>query len=340
MKKLFLHTLFVFLFAALNSCIEDNIAPPITGELNPAAELLFYFESNGDFVNSYQAPALVDAQEVYSNLLNYLIVDIRKTDDFIAGHIQGAINVLSDSLWKFMKSINAGSFQKIILVSRNGQSSAYFTCLLRLAGVNNVFSMKYGMAAWNQFFADECLDALGDAVNIAAYTDSTYAKKSLTDLPMVTFDNPKASLSERVNTRIKKIIEAGFYGVENIPIENSSYVVCYGNLRLYYSRRNLVLSGQGHPPEAVSYLESPDFEFRSVKFLQTLPNNKPITVYDYDGQLSACITAYLRVLGYDASSLLFGTNQLFYSRMIAEPDLQEYAFSSNKINNFPYVTGE
>jgi len=330
MKNLLVQILFVFGFILFNNCVEDNVAPPFTGQLNPAAEMLVYFESQGDFVNSNLAPALIDAQEVNSNLTNYLIIDLRSNSDFQNGHIEGALNISND----------AGSYSKIILVSKNGQSSAYFTCLLRLAGYNNVYSMKYGMASWNQFFADEWLDALGDAVNIAAYTDSTYAKNSLTDLPMVTFDNPKASLSERVNTRIKKIIEEGFYFSNNLPSENNNYIVCYGKMRLYYARRFVTFDGRGHPPGAIYYMDSPDFEFRSGKYLQSLPTDKPICVYDYDGQQSACMTAYLRVLGYDANSLLFGANQLFYSRMIDEPDLQEYAFSSLMINNFPYVTGE
>ncbi len=239
-----------------------------------------------------------------------------------------------------MKSIDAGSYPKIILVSKNGQSSAYFTCLLRLAGFNNVYSMKYGMASWNQFFADEWLSALGDAANIESYSNEDFPRDSLTDLPLITFENPEAALPERINLRIKKIIDEGFYYSENLPSENSNYIICYGKMRLYYARKFIVLEGRGHSPGTILYMDSPDFEFRSGKYLQSLPTDKPICIYDYDGQQSACMTAYLRVLGYDASSLLFGANQLFYSRMIDEPDLREYAFSALMINNFPYVTGE
>jgi hypothetical protein len=200
--------------------------------------------------------------------------------------------------------------------------------------------MKYGMASWNQFFGNDWLNALGDAVNIESYTNQDLPRDSLTDLPPVTFENPGASLTERVNSRIKKIIDEGFYSSDNIPFSADDYVICYGKLRLFYARKFIVLEGRGHPPGAFLYMDTPDFEFQSGKYLQSLPNDKPICIYDYDGQQSACITAYLRVLGYDATSLLFGANQLFYSRMIDEPDLREYAFSSLKINNFPYVTGE
>jgi rhodanese-related sulfurtransferase len=340
MKNLLLFTFFVFVFILFNSCVEDNVTPPFTGQLNPAAEMLVYFEIQGDFVNSNLAPALIDAQEVNSNLTNYLIIDLRSNPDFQNGHIEGAVNILIDSLYNFMESIDAGSYPKIILISKNGQSSAYFTCLLRLAGFNNVYSMKYGMASWNQVFADEWLGALSDAVNIASYTNDDFPRDSLSDLPMITFENPEATLPERINFRIKKIIDEGFYYSNSLPSENNNYIVCYGKLRLYYARKFIVLEGRGHPPDAILYMDSPDFELRSGKYLQSLPTDKPIFIYDYDGQQSACMTAYLRVLGYDATSLLFGANQLFYSRMIDEPDLQEYAFSALMINNFPYVTGE
>jgi rhodanese-related sulfurtransferase len=340
MKKLLLHILFVSGFILFNSCVEDNVAPPFTGQLNPAAEMLVYFESQGDFVNSNLAPALIDAQEVNLNLTNYLIIDLRSNSDFQNGHIEGAVNISSDSLYNFMKSYDAGSYPKIILVDKNGQSAAYFTCLLRLAGYNNVYSMKYGMASWNQFFADEWLNVLGDATNIESYSNEDFPRNDLTDLPSVTFDNPNSSLPERVNSRIKKIMREGFQSSEFLPSGDTHYVVCYGMMRLYWARRFIVLEGRGHPPGAILYMDSPDFELKSGKYLQSLPTDQPICIYDYDGQQSACMTAYLRVMGYDATALLFGANQLFYSRMIDEPDLREYAFSSFMINNFPYVTGE
>ena len=57
---------------AVNSCIEDNISPPLTGDLNPVAEMLYYFESQGDYTNSDLAPALIYPEEVNNNLNNFL----------------------------------------------------------------------------------------------------------------------------------------------------------------------------------------------------------------------------------------------------------------------------
>ncbi len=340
MPKNLLIILVFFVLIIISGCVDDNVAPLFEGQLNPAAELLVYFESNGDFINSIKAPALADAEEVYANLTNYLLIDIRNTDDFTGGHIQGAINMGFDSLFSFLKSIDAKSFPKIILISKNGQSSSYFTCLLRLAGFDNIFSLKYGMASWNQVFSGEWLNALKDANNINDFTNDDFPKNNLTDLPDIVFDNPEAPLSARVQKRVEKIISEGFYSAPDLQTNSDHYIVCYGKMRLYYARRFFTLEGRGHAPGAVSYLDSPNFELMSGKYLQSMPKDKPIYIYDYDGHLSACIAAYLRMLGYQTYTLLFGANQLFYSRITAEPELFEYAFSENKIYNFPYVSDE
>jgi rhodanese-related sulfurtransferase len=328
----------------ISGCIEDDITPPLTGDLNSTAEMLVYLESLGDFPNSFEAPALIDAEEVYLNLNSYLIVDIRPSNEFIAGHIENSLNVGLDSLFDFIeKNFNSG-YPKIIVVSKNGQSSAYFTCLLRLGGFNNVYTMSFGLASWNEVFADEWLGALSNDPEIQNYNNEDNPKNDFTSLPAITFENPSASLKDRVNGRIKKIIAQGF--VENIQYKKyftpyGKYIVCYGKTSLlYYARMIGPLAGLGHHDRAIFYKADPLYELRSTESLQTLPNNSTILIYDGTGELSACMAAYLRVLGYDAQTLLFGANQLFYDRIIYYPELMEFAFSYSRIKNYPYVTGE
>ena len=67
-----------------------------------------------------------------------------------------------------------------------------------------------------------------------------------------------------------------------------------------------------------------------------LDPDKTVITYCYTGQTSAAITAYLRVIGYDAKSLLFGMNKLYNSNS---------AWASNKWSagmskNLPIVTGK
>ena len=347
MKKIDTKVLAVIIssiFFFTNSCVEDNIIPALTGELNSTAELLVYLESLTGYPNTIEAPALINAEEVNSNINSYLIIDIRQKNEFTAGHIENSVNIIIDSLFDFVEGKFNSGYVKIILVSKNGQSAAYFACLLRLGGFSNVYSMSFGLASWNEFFADEWLSELGNDPEIQYYNNVENFKNNLSSLPEINFENPEASLKDRVNSRIKKIISEGF--VEDVhfqtfmPIYPSEYLICYGKTsRLYFARSIGPLARLGHKEGAIFYQADPKYELRSTDSLQTLPNSSPILIYDGTGELSACMVAYLRVLGYNARTLLFGANQLFYDRMINDPELIEFVFSSARIKNFPYITG-
>jgi rhodanese-related sulfurtransferase len=340
----FLPAILIAFVLSISSCIEDNIAPPLTGDLNPVGEMLQYFESNGDFANSNAAPALIQAEEVFNNLNNYLLIDIRPESEFETGHIEHAVNVAFDSLYNFVEMNYYSNYPKIVLISKNGHSSSYFSCLLQLAGFNNIYTLEYGMASWNYFFASEWLNNLGDYSGIGSFTDSTFKKNDYTSLPQISFAHPDDPIDIRVKSRVKEFIAKGFnQGEEYFPTLVSlmnRYPVCYGKSNLYDARKFGIFDELGHPIFTRSYLDSPSYEFRSVKYLQTLPTSVEIILYDYNGQLAACMTAYLRLLGYNVKMILFGANQIFYSRLVDDPGLIDYAFSTTKIQNFPYVTGK
>lgn len=326
-----------------NGCLEDITPPPFTGELNKTAEMLVYFEEQGDYPNSNLAPALIEAQEVFDNIDNYLIIDLRTNDEYDAGHIKNAINISADSVLTFIQNNNDSTLSKVIIVSKNGQSSAYFTCLLRLAGYDNIYTLNYGMASWNIDFADDWLDAVGDDPNVFTFTNDIYQKNGRTVLPNPPIDNPNASIEEIIQGRIKKIINEGFNVTNSyctgLLAVGDSYLICYGKTELYGAPLSGTLGGLGHPEGAASYSDSPFFEFRSINYLQTIPNNSDIVIYGSNGQLSACMTAYLKILGYKVKAILFGANTLFYSRMITTGELMDFTFTSSNIMNFEYVIG-
>jgi len=61
-----------------------------------------------------------------------------------------------------------------------------------------------------------------------------------------------------------------------------------------------------------SYQFTPKASLSTTVDLDLLPTNETIVVYCYTGQTSAQVTAYLRMLGYDAKSLLYGFNGFAY----------------------------
>ncbi|HEX7357332.1 MAG TPA: rhodanese-like domain-containing protein [Ignavibacteriaceae bacterium] len=342
MKQIIKIFLFIILIT-LNGCIKDENSPVINYELDKTAKILHYFESQGDFANSELAPGLISAIQLFNYQSEYIILDIRSANEFINGHIQNSINIPIDKLYETVDSLySINRSKKIVIVSKNGQSSAYFVCLFRLAGFENTFSLKYGMAYWNINFAEDWLQYLKDEEDINN-TNQNYPMLPLSPLPQINFPSSLQTDKELAVFRIKQIIKQGFISGVNYENQydfllNPNYLkICYGQERLYIMPP--LQEGRGHAVGTIWYRDIPTFDFRSIKNLQTLPADSKIIIYSADGHLSACMAAYLTVLGYNVKTLLFGANQLFYTRMRSDPQLSEDTFKPEVINNYPYVTG-
>jgi rhodanese-related sulfurtransferase len=335
--------IFLILLAVISTrCLDDSGVPAEDIVLDDTAKILRYIESTGDFANTDLAPALVSASELFNNRAQYFILDIRTPEEYSAGHIEFAVNISSANLYQVVDSLYTNfPFKKIVVVSKNGQASSYFTCLLRLAEFPNVYTLNYGMASWNIDFANEWFAALANSDE--TYTNTEYPKLAYNNLPRLEFPSSLKSEEERTPYRIKEIIGKGFIsGInysENLSTSasNNNFLVCYGQPGLYGAPRDL--GSRGHPKDAVWFRDASLYEFRSVNSLQTLPHDQSILIYSGDGQLSACMVAYLTFLGYDVKTLLFGANHLFYWRLNTDPRLVDYVFSTDDIMNYPYVSG-
>lgn len=344
----------VLVILSFNGCLKDLVTQPIMINLDTNAEVLELLESRNNFINTDSSLSLVNSVEVYNNLDNYLIADVRSHDDFINGHIQNAINIRPDSLLLFMKSNEQNGFPKKIIVSSTGQSASYYTGLLILDGYPNVYAMKYGMASWNSAFASPWLNAVNNY-----YADTLnkiqYSLAELSSLPSITSSNRNSTIKTKVEEKINSLLKEGFEDDFKLsystPVSDFNtvaqivgpdiYLVCIGDEDFYGQRS----SGLEHPRLSVNYSYTKSYSyFASANYLQTLPDDKPIYLYSYSGHISAFITVYLRILGYNANSILFGGNNLLHSQMLHSAMLyqtpyNDYIFTSNDINNFPYVTG-
>lgn len=336
MKKIKLISVFVITLI-FSGCLKDNPVE-IMKEMKYSAEMLVYFETNGDYINSNKMPSFVKASEVFSNLNNFIILDIRSKDKFIDGHIPGSKNVEMKDLIGVVDRMKDSS-QKIVIVSSTGQAAAYATSLLRLAGYDKVYSLQWGIASWNSKFAKEWYKLVKNGFLVGRYDFQNYPKPDYNELPEIELD--KGLTSELIKFRVRKLLEDGFDKVR-IDIDDimktynqqsntiGYFVVCYAPTRLYNIRDN------GHPPTTVRY--QPYEDLKSTTYLQTLPVNKPIAVYDDTGEISAYVVAYLKVLGYDVYSINLGANGMFgedqsnSSRIIR--------LKSTDIMNYPVETGE
>lgn len=330
LQKYFNLLMVILLLTFVYGCKSKTTEPE--QPINEAQVLLEYLEgTDGGYINSTRCPAIISASDVYTYVQNnpskIHIIDIRDSATFVnKGRIQGAVRVDLSRVLDHIKTINTLNYEKIAIVCYSGQTSGYVTGFLRLMGYNNVFSLKYGMSSWNQVFAEGYwLNKTGNA-RANEFTTTPYSKNQPGNLP--TLNTGKKTEPEILEVRVNELLADGF-----TPARITHNDV-FSNLEGYYIVNYWPVDhyNVGHIPGAVQY--TPRSDLKSTTYLKTLPTDKPIVIYCYTGQTSAQVVAFLRVLGYDAKSLLYGTNAMFYDQM---PGTK---FNPNTdIMNYPYVTG-
>lgn len=338
MKKIFLN-LILFGLLAFIGCLKDAPVVQANSEENNSADILIYLESQGDYINSQQMPSLITSTEVYNNPSDKIILDIRSSGDFATGHIQNAINISPAEIINYLDTSDPN--KTVVIVSLTGQSASYYTSLLRFYGYTNAFTLKYGMTAWNNDFASKWINHMQHK---GLFNNKVNNKPAFSPLPKLTFSNSGDNIKEKVNSRIQELMSIDFSESDeseiSISVQNlntiystlteeyaNTFIVCYAQNQGEYILGSS-LDNPGHLPSAVYYQDN-SFEasdLRSSANLQTIPSNKDIVVYSRIGHSSAFITAYLRVLGYNARSLLFGMKWLF-------------GFDQSQVKNYPYITG-
>lgn len=300
---LFIAATFVF----FNTGCSDDEDPITPDPINESEVLVQYLEGAGDFINT-SAPAMITATDLNALLTDptVSIIDIRSATDFAAGHIQGAVNVTVADLLNYYQTNNLSTKSKVVIACYTGQTAGFATTILRLAGYNNVFDLKWGMCSWA--YPTRWQNAvINGTTNPITKQTTANAKNAAGNLSRVS--TGKTTGTEILVDRLAAL------GTEGFGAASIDRTTLYQNLSNYYIINYWPAAeyDQGHIEGAIQY--TPKNDFKLAQFLKTLPTNKTIVVYCYTGQTSAHVAAYLRVLGYDAKSLLYGANNLFYDTM-------------------------
>ncbi|MBL7113932.1 MAG: hypothetical protein ISS19_18480 [Bacteroidales bacterium] len=297
--------------------------------------LLKYLQDQGDYVNSRQFPSMIKAATVYEELDgNNYVIDLRLPEYYEMGHIQGAVNIrMSDLADHFENDIVPFQYDKIIFVCYRGHISAYVTCLFRLLGYGNVYSMRWGMSSWNMEFAkDRWLKGLTNKYADQLET-TTNPKPEPLYQPVLT--TGLSTGAEILNHRVRTLLSAE---VENVFIDDDPV---FKNPEDYFiinfERRDKYESG--HIPGAIRY--KPQGTLGIVSEMATIPTDRTVVMYCGTGQNSAFGVAYLRMFGYDARSHNTGNNSFMHKKMLEEREaLSWQPFTEEFVNDFPYVTGK
>ncbi len=294
---------------SFTSCSDDDDSPTSPVTIDESQVLVEYLETlNLTF------PVIKKASDVNTALLTnadkIYLIDIRSEADFNSGHVAGAHNVVFADLLNHVESIDANSYDDIVIICYSGQTAAYGASLLRMMGHTNVSSMKWGMASWNKENAASWNNSVSNA-KATEFTSDETAKADAGNLPVL--DTKKTTGPEILRARVEAAFQEGFdpgkIGNSTLYTDLSKYyIVNYWKTEHYLD--------PGHVAGAIQY--TPGTSLKLDSDLKTLPTDKPIVVYCYTGQTSAFVAAYLRVIGYDAKSLLFGANGMIYDVMKAK----------------------
>jgi rhodanese-related sulfurtransferase len=309
---------------------QEAASQVLTG--NETTLLLKDLVANGDYVNSQVYPSLIKASIVHESLgKNILVIDLRPAKMFKEGHIKGSVNKRFEDLPGYFETgIKPFEFDKIIMVCDDGQVSSYTTCLLRLMGYGNVFSMRWGMSSWNAACAKEAwLRGVSGKYesNLEIKVNEKPVAKGMPDL-----GTGKNTGEEIGDARFHKLFEEGTGNIlitaDEIFSDPQKYFVI--NLERKDKYEN------GHIPGAVRY--KPEATLGFPEEMATIPFDRTVVVYCGTGHNSGFATAFLRLFGYDARTLKYGNNSFMHDKMEKEREsLSWHPFTREEVNDFETV---
>lgn len=290
--------------AGITGCDKSSSEPEAVNEFDLVAavgDVYFsnYTTASGAGVNANIA-AVFDILTDGDASNDPFIIDYRASTEYNEKHIKGAVNI---SLGNLVAKIEDGTVPKdkmILNVCYTGQSASAATALLNMLGYE-AQNLLFGMCGvdtsitkadnWvKQIAADE---RAGQMVSDESVATETH------DFP--TLATGETTAEEIIKKSYSDYISAGWGTVSADAVWDNTddyFIINYWPANEYIN--------PGHIPGAYQF--TPKSSLKTTEKLNLLPTNKKIVVYCYTGQTSAQVVTYLKILGYDAYSLLYGVN--------------------------------
>lgn len=309
MKKYFIYTILFALVASISftGCKETETSG---GEEAVAYETLTtYLTQNSmdlpDVLTSWIVGRPASIDDVPSFIGTYDIFDLRSAADFAAGHIDGAINVTFGNL---LESAQATT-KPILCVCYTGQSASHACVALRLSGYSDAVVLMWGMSGWTSTLSGPWLGNSGDDNGVAGVGHANWTTDATTATS--TFDSPVISTTATdgasiLAERVDAMLSGGFKGVPSATVLDNPESYFINN---FWGQTDVDHYGHIAGAHRVQPLSIANGE------IGKLDPSQQICTYCWTGQTSSMVTAYLNVLGYNATSLKFGANSMIYSEL-------------------------
>lgn len=265
---------------------------------------------SGDYSgNSIKADKLSQMLADPATMDTLYVLDIRAAEDYAAGHIEGATNI-AFTKWAEPDSLDMLPTDKtIVVVCYTGHTAAEVVGGLRMLGYDAI-ALRAGMMGWtqganNQKVADQLLAANNPVVNTPAEPAASGSSSGALTQPS---DDLYETIAGLANTDMSSMPTSGNYANNVITAEELATMLeepaMVEAMYLLDIRAAADYQEVGHIEGAVN------IPFKDVgvpENLDMLPKDKKIIVICYTGNTAAQTTMILRLLGYDAAVLKFGS---------------------------------
>jgi rhodanese-related sulfurtransferase len=94
----------------------------------------------------YWTISVSDARAMIQSSPNLLIIDVRTPEEYVQGHLKGAINILLSDLPLRIAALDRN--RPILVYCKTGVRSAEASSFLVRAGFTHVYSMEGGITEW------------------------------------------------------------------------------------------------------------------------------------------------------------------------------------------------
>lgn len=242
------------------------------------------------------------------------IIDWRSTADYTDGHIVGAIDLAIGDLIAKVNDETIDKSKHIVNVCYTGQNASVATATLNMLGYD-AQNLLFGMCGVTS--NPEIIVKSDRWVSQTADDEYTLNKVAVAD-PTTEFTFPTISTG---SSNAEEIVKARFDAVLNgDAVLDAGWAISFDDviespgdyfIINYWPKDEY--DDPGHIEGAYQF--TPKSSLKSTEMLNLLPTDKTIVVYCYTGQTSAQLSAYLRMLGYNAKSLLYGCNGFAYGQM-------------------------
>lgn len=128
---------------------KDNQSIQIIGGADGPTSVFLAGEIPGDEKQAeYTSISMEEAKEAFAAPGNYIILDVRRADEYAEGHIPGAINVANEDIGDEMPSELPDLDQAIYVYCRSGRRSKEASSKLAALGYTNIYEFG-GILDWD-----------------------------------------------------------------------------------------------------------------------------------------------------------------------------------------------